>query len=141
MNTFCQIFFCVKTNSSTQPTDFEIVSSSWQRLGDSLHGRLATVEGVPYTMPTSKEYCWKGRVTNCDLLCKSPCYVMFYPINSLVVTRKLRLILWIKIWLFLNLVKPISIVFYNSKNSKYVLIFSLALVVTEFLSILWFFAK
>jgi hypothetical protein len=31
--------------------------------------------------------------------------------------------------------------FYNSKDSKYVLSFSLALVVVEFLAILWFFAK
>ncbi len=33
---------------------------------------------------------------------------LFYPVNSLVVSRNLWLILWSKIWLFLNLVKHAS---------------------------------
>ncbi len=60
---------------------------------------------------------------------------LLHPINSVVVSRNLWLILKSKIWLILNLVKHTWKNFYNSKS---VLIFSLALLV-EFLAILWFF--
>jgi hypothetical protein len=52
------------------------------------------------------------------------------------ISRKLWLILLSIILLFLNSVNHTSKFFQNSKDSKYVLIFSLALVVVEFLAIL-----
>jgi hypothetical protein len=58
---------------------------------------------------------------------------LFHQVNSLVFTRNLWQILLSKILLFLNLVKHAS---KNSKDSKSVLSFSLALVVVEFLAIL-----
>ncbi len=64
---------------------------------------------------------------------------IFHALNSLVISRYLWLILLSKTLLLSNLVKP--------KNSKILnipkmcLIFSLALVVVEFLAILWFFKK
>ncbi len=66
---------------------------------------------------------------------------LFRPLNSLVVSRNLWLILLHKIWYFSSLVKYISKNFYNSTDFKSVLIFSLALVVAELLTILWLFAK
>jgi hypothetical protein len=63
---------------------------------------------------------------------------LFHPVQSLVVSRNLWLILLSKIGLFLNLVKRTS---KNDKDSKSVLIFSLALVVVESLVILSFFTK
>ncbi len=48
---------------------------------------------------------------------------MFNPGNSLVVTINCELILWGKMGLFLNVVKPTTKSFLNSKDSKYVLIF------------------
>jgi hypothetical protein len=56
------------------------------------------------------------------------------PTYSLVVTRNLRLIF--NMIVFLNLVKHIFKKLQNSKDSKYVVIFSLASVVTELLAIL-----
>jgi hypothetical protein len=62
--------------------------------------------------------------------------MLFRPVNSLVVSGNIQQILLGKIWLFLNLVKFTSNFFIlNSKDSKSVLIFSLALVVVEFLEI------
>ncbi len=66
---------------------------------------------------------------------------LFHPLNSLVVTRNLRLILLSKILSFSNLVKHTSKTFQNSKDSKYALIFSLTSVVAAFLAILRFFDK
>jgi hypothetical protein len=60
----------------------------------------------------------------------------FHPVNSLVVSRNLWLILLNKIGLFLNLLKHTSIFKYNSKDSKSVLIFPPALVVVELLAVL-----
>ncbi len=57
-----------------------------------------------------------------------------YYLNSLVVTRNLWLILFSK-----NLVKHTSENFWSSKDSKYVCIFSLAIMVAELLTSLWFF--
>ncbi len=54
---------------------------------------------------------------------------------SLVVSRNLWLILFSKIWLFLNLVKHTSKNLCKSNDSKSALIFSVALVVVDFLSI------
>jgi len=62
----------------------------------------------------------------------------FHPKNSLVVNGYLWLILLSKIGLFLNLVKH---TLKNSKDSKLVLIFSLALMVVELLAILLFFTQ
>jgi hypothetical protein len=66
---------------------------------------------------------------------------LFHPVNRLFVTRNLWLVLLIKIWLFLKLVKHASKSFYNSKYSKYMFILPLALVVAELLVLLWFFTK
>jgi hypothetical protein len=60
------------------------------------------------------------------------------PINSLVVSRDLWLIVLSQIKSLLNVVKHSSKNFLTSKDSKSVLIFSLALVVVEFLAILGF---
>jgi hypothetical protein len=61
---------------------------------------------------------------------------LFHPVNSLVVSRNLWLILLGKIWLFLNLVKYTTKNYLNLKDSKSVLIFYVALVVVEFSAIL-----
>ncbi len=58
---------------------------------------------------------------------------IFRLLNSLVVTKYLQLILFSKICLFLNLVKHIPESFWNSKDSKSALIFSVDLVVVELL--------
>ncbi len=63
---------------------------------------------------------------------------LFHPAKNLVFSRNMWLILLSKFWLFLNLVKHAS---KNSKDSKYVLIFSLASVAVECLVNLWFFTK
>jgi len=65
---------------------------------------------------------------------------MFHAINSLVVTRNLWLILFMKIC-FLNFVKHTSNNFLNSTDSKSALIFSLASVVVELFAILRLFNK
>jgi hypothetical protein len=54
----------------------------------------------------------------------------------LVVSINLWQIYYVKIWLISNLVKHTSKSFQNSEDSKHVLIFSLALMVVEFLAIL-----
>ncbi len=56
--------------------------------------------------------------------------------NSMIVSRNLWLILISNIRLILNFVKYTSKILKNSKDSKYMLIFSLALVVVEVLAIL-----
>ncbi len=58
---------------------------------------------------------------------------LFHSVNSLVVSRNLRLILLSEIWLFLNLVKH--------KPENYCAYFFVALVDVEFFAILWFFTK
>ncbi len=59
---------------------------------------------------------------------------IFQPVYNLAVSRNLWLILFINIVVFLNLGNHTS--FFNSKNSKYVRIFSLALAVVESLAVL-----
>jgi hypothetical protein len=54
---------------------------------------------------------------------------IFYPVNSLVVSRNLWLILIRQISLFIIEVEHTLKVFFNSKDSKSVLILSLAVVV------------
>ncbi len=60
---------------------------------------------------------------------------IFHQVNSLIVRRNLWLIFLNKIWLFSYLVKLTSNNFKNSQDSKSALIFSLALLVVEFLAI------
>jgi len=65
---------------------------------------------------------------------------IFQPLNRLVISRNMLLILLSKIEFILNLVKHASdfFKFYGLQICAY---FSLALVVVELLAILWFFAK
>jgi hypothetical protein len=58
----------------------------------------------------------------------------FHPLYSLVVAGNLWLILLSKISQFSNLVKQTSKYFLNSKDYKYVIIFTLMLVVVKFIS-------